>query len=114
MNIHRCCIVETTAARRVATGTWATDGDPRFLTFIRRCLNTSGWLVPSALLLLLPKCPACLAAYIVMGTGIGVSLSTAHDLQMLLVILCIASLSYLTVKHRSFFFGLRCTAKRTP
>ena len=106
MNTHRCCIVETSAARSVATGTWATDGDPRFLTFVRRCLNTSGWLVPSAILLLLPKCPACLAAYIVMGTGVGLSLSTAGTLQILLVILCIASLSYLTVKHRNLFFGL--------
>jgi hypothetical protein len=110
MNTHWCCIVETSAARRVATGTWATDGDPRFLTFVRRCLNTSGWLVPSAILLLLPKCPACLAAYLVMGTGVGLSLSTARALQILLVILCIASLSYLTVKHRNLFLGLQALA----
>jgi hypothetical protein len=100
MNTRRCCTVDTRAARSVATETWATDGDSRFLTFVRWCLNTSGWLVPSAILLLLPKCPACLAAYIVMGTGVGLSLSTARALQILLAILCIASLSYLTVKHR--------------
>jgi hypothetical protein len=114
MNIHRCCIVETSAARSVATGTWATDGDPRFLTFVRRCLNMSGWLVPSAILLLLPKCPVCLAAYIVMGTGVSLSLSAARALQLLLLILCAASLSYLTVTHKHSLFGLILPTKRTP
>ena len=100
MNTRRCCTVDTRAARSVVTETWATDGDARFLTFVRWCLHTSAWLVPSAIFLLLPKCPACLAAYIVMGTGVGLSLSTARALQILLLLLCAASLSYLTVTHK--------------
>jgi hypothetical protein len=84
---HRCC--EVAAGARIAAG------GPRPRRLARRCLDIARWMLPSGTLALLPKCPACLAAYFAMGTGIGISMSAAMYLRMLLVTLYVASLSYL-------------------
>ena len=56
------------------------------------------WLFPAALLALTPKCPLCVAAYLALFTGVGISVTTARWLQVLMLVLCLASLSYLTIK----------------
>jgi hypothetical protein len=72
--------------------------EPPPAAFTRRCRDIASWMIPAAILALLPKCPACLAAYIAIGTGIGLSMSTAAYLRTLLVIMCVASLLYLASK----------------
>jgi hypothetical protein len=48
------------------------------------------WLLPSAGLALVPKCPACLAAYVTLWTGLGLTYSEAAWLRwgLLLVFAC--------------------------
>src|SRR5260370_8394074 len=79
----------------------------------RRFARLIGWIVPSAILALIPKCPVCLAGYAVIGTSVGFSLSTMAHLRLALVILCIASLSFLSARY-IFHVILRATPKTRP
>jgi hypothetical protein len=64
----------------------------------RRLLNFVGWIVPTAILALIPKCPACLAGYAVLGTSVGFSLSAFGQLRLALIVVCLVSLSYVGTK----------------
>src|SRR4030095_8875753 len=65
----------------------------------RRSGAIASWIVPSAILALLPKCPMCLAAYITVWTGIGLSLSAATHLRASLLILCIGVILFLVARN---------------
>jgi hypothetical protein len=86
------------------------SSQPVSLPWLRRWLRRARWIVPGAILALLPKCPACLAAYIAMGTGFGLSLPVATHLRTLLVLLCVTSMAYFVARYVHRFVVLR--AKR--
>jgi hypothetical protein len=89
MNDCHCCQIKTQAddkARRPASRS-------------RRGSEIAGWIAPSITLALLPKCPMCVAAYVALATGIGISLPTATCLRAMLVALCVASLVFMTARR---------------
>jgi hypothetical protein len=65
---------------------------------VRRTRGAATWALPSVALALVPKCPMCIAAYLAIGGGLGVSLSTAAHLRTALVWLCWGILALLTAR----------------
>ena len=57
-----------------------------------RVATLVGWIVPTAMLALVPKCPLCVAAYAAALTGIGISISAATFLRASIVVVAIATL----------------------
>ena len=71
---------------------------------LRRAWLSIQWLFPATLLVLMPKCPLCVAAYVALFTGIGISVSTARWIQILMQVFCLTSLAYLAVRHWRLWF----------
>ncbi len=68
-------------------------------TWLGRGGEVAGWIVPGALLALMPKCPLCLVAYVALCSGLTVSASSAHILLRLLTALCIGTLALCVVRR---------------
>ena len=67
-------------------------------TWLRRVRTVAGWILPGALLALVPKCPMCLAAYVALCSGLTISYSSAHILLRTLAALCIGTLALCMVR----------------
>lgn len=50
-------------------------------TTLRRGLWSSTCLLPAALVALAPKCPACLAAYLTLASGVGITATAAEHVR---------------------------------
>lgn len=55
-----------------------------------RISRVAASVLPGALLVLLPKCPLCLAAWLTLVTGVGVSAAAAARVRGFIVILWVA------------------------
>ncbi|HEY8750103.1 MAG TPA: hypothetical protein VIM11_19115 [Tepidisphaeraceae bacterium] len=75
------------------------DVGKRATGFLGRAWLSIQWLFPATLLVLMPKCPICVAAYVALFTGIGITVSTGRWIQILMVVFCLSSLGYFSVKH---------------
>ncbi len=79
----RCCCHRATRDR---------DNAVRPPSRWRRGVELARWLFPSATLVLLPKCPVCVAMYVALFSGVGISLASASVIRTSLLILCVAAL----------------------
>lgn len=72
-------------------------------TWARAVGRLISWIVPGVVLAAMPKCPLCLAAYVAIFTGFGISLAAASFAWWVIAIACVAILIYLaTTKIREF------------
>ena len=76
------------------------------LTRLGTIREIAAWLIPGATLALIPKCPLCVASYVALATGVGLSLPAAAFLRTGLITISIILLTFLSLKRLRFV--LRC------
>ena len=77
----------------------ATSGIEAVRGPLRRAAKCVAWFLPGATLVLMPKCPMCVAAYVTLWTGVGLSFHAASFLRWTLLILSTVALLYLAAKR---------------
>lgn len=90
-------------------------GTGRISALVARCafhkkVRNARILLPGILLMLIPKCPICLAAWIAFGTGIGISFTVAAWLRWGLIAIGIISLCYLIFKSTVQLWKNSCSS----
>lgn len=93
------------ARRRCVTQAPCCVGGPPSHRLARRFSTAAASILPTALLVLLPKCPLCLAAWLTVATGIGFSTAGAEWARAMLVVLWIAAVAFAAaaiIRRRAF------------
>jgi hypothetical protein len=105
MYSRRCCRIAANREISAANAGPNKDGRPDTPKSSRGFLDIAGWGVAGWILAIMPKCPVCLAAYVLVWTGVWVPLTTTTYLRLSLLVLCAASLLFLSTKFL-FRFGV--------
>ena len=82
MKTRHCCQI----ARRDR------DNAPRPASRWRHGGEIARWIIPSATLVLLPKCPLCVAMYVALFSGVSISIASAAHLRTSVLVLCVVAL----------------------
>ena len=90
MNKATCCQIAASTERNIRNK--AADGKAHPSFAKRRGFALAKCSLPTLILASLPKCPACFAAYVALGTGISLSMAAALLLRTLLIGVCVAAL----------------------
>ena len=64
----------------------------------RKAIELASWLLPGTLLAFFPKCPLCVAGYVALATGLGISFTAATYLRWALLALCLGSLAFMATR----------------
>ena len=106
---HDCCsssVAGAVAGRASERGVHGSS--PLTRSKMRRGAKASGWVLPGAVMILMPKCPVCVVAYVALVSGVGISVTEAAHLRLAMLVLCGAALIYVAVRSCSrIFAGLR-------
>lgn len=73
------------------------------------CREATQWVAPGLGLALIPKCPACVAAYVAAITGVGVSMPVAAGLRLGFLSLCVGALAFVVARA-----GVRLLRAKRP
>jgi hypothetical protein len=87
LSSRACCELHDDGAR---------IANSRFHLLGRRGAKTAGWVVPSVVMVLMPKCPACVVAYLAIA-GMGISMSAAEGLRLVVLGICGVLIGYFVV-----------------
>lgn len=77
----------------------AAAATPPHRTWRRRVTGASQWALPITALTLVPKCPACVAGYVLLFTGVGLSIPAAAAIRTALIVCCVGALAALLAKR---------------
>ena len=91
------------------TGSCCTSGGPK-RPLAGRISSAVASILPGAALVLLPKCPLCLAAWLTVATGIGISAAAVAWTRELVVAVWIILLARMVGQA----FSLRTRFQRVP
>ena len=98
----RCC----TDADQVSTAVVPRPSHREPASWLRVAGSFASWAAPLTTLALMPKCPGCIAGYVLLFTGVGISLPVASTLRWSLLALCLAAIAYLAFRAGRGAVGL--------